>query len=533
MFKKKYFLIMLILLISICAISSASAADGATDTIASDDATVLDADMSVTNDEPTAVTNDQSTEDTKDIGDAKSLTPSEDEKKEEKKLSDSQLIEEADESGSYSLLHYYDYDVNITSVNEISSKDGGNVYLYIDPCKDRSYYAFDFYICVYKNVKNNVFDNLIYRSDRFKSGSSSDRTADLYKYHFDGGLFTTGSYYITVENYLDDKIMTYGVVKVPGNAVISAGNFSKYYKSNSTMTVSITDKATGLGVPNSNLKLVFTKGKTKIVKEYITTKSGYLRYKPPLTAGTWTVTISSNYDHIKASSIKRTIVIKKPTVSISAKQFTDYLTYQSTLKATVKALGKNVNEGTVTFKINGKSYKVSVKNGVATKKIKLSKAKTYSYTATYSGANYIGKSSKSKVVVKKQIATKIVVGNQKVYSYDIKPVTIKIQTTGGKKVPNGKIKLGDGTVAEVENGQVRVLKYGLTSKHFKGGSSLYKYYRKSITKTSTLKYIPTDHKYKASTKKIKITSVFKCNICGKTGTHAHKYSGYSIRIIVS
>ena len=58
-------------------------------------------------------------------------------------------------------------------------------------------------------------------------------------------------------------------------------------------------------------------------------------------------------------------------------------TYQGikfNLKATVKSSsGKKVNEGYVLFKIKGKKYKVPVKNGVAKKKIKISKVSKGKY----------------------------------------------------------------------------------------------------------------------------------------------------------
>ena len=44
---------------------------------------------------------------------------------------------------------------------------------------------------------------------------------------------------------------------------------------------------------------------------------------------------------------------------------------------------------------------MKVRNGVATKKVKLSKSKTYKYTATFNGKNYYSKSASSKVYVYK------------------------------------------------------------------------------------------------------------------------------------
>ena len=60
-----------------------------------------------------------------------------------------------------------------------------------------------------------------------------------------------------------------------------------------------------------------------------------------------------------------------------------------TMKATVYDPDADCYEdGYVTFKVNGKSYKVKTKNGVATKTIKIKKAGTYTYTAKFTNNNY-------------------------------------------------------------------------------------------------------------------------------------------------
>ena len=59
-----------------------------------------------------------------------------------------------------------------------------------------------------------------------------------------------------------------------------------------------------------------------------------------------------------------------------------------TMKATVKDSYGYRENGKVTFKVNGKSYTVKTKNGVATKTIKIKKAGTYTYTATFKSGNY-------------------------------------------------------------------------------------------------------------------------------------------------
>ena len=59
-----------------------------------------------------------------------------------------------------------------------------------------------------------------------------------------------------------------------------------------------------------------------------------------------------------------------------------------TMKATVKDSYDAREDGTVTFKVNGKSYTVKTKNGVATKTIRIKKAGTYTYKAIFKSGNY-------------------------------------------------------------------------------------------------------------------------------------------------
>lgn len=88
-------------------------------------------------------------------------------------------------------------------------------------------------------------------------------------------------------------------------------------------------------------------------------------------------------------------------IKMSVKEVTTTQNKYFVLKVTVKdKYGHKVDEGTVKFTINGKTYKVKVKNGLASKKLKLSQAKTYKFKATFSADGYKSKSVSSKVIVK-------------------------------------------------------------------------------------------------------------------------------------
>lgn len=96
------------------------------------------------------------------------------------------------------------------------------------------------------------------------------------------------------------------------------------------------------------------------------------------------------------------VKITQAPVHLSAQKWISTTKQSATLKVTVKdEYDSPVKEGTVKFTINGKSYNVKVKNGVATKNVKLTKAKTYTYKAVFSSKNYKTKSVSSKVYVKK------------------------------------------------------------------------------------------------------------------------------------
>jgi archaellum component FlaF (FlaF/FlaG flagellin family) len=207
-----------------------------------------------------------------------------------------------------------------------------------------------------------------------------------------------------------------------------------------------------------------------------------------------------------------------------------------TLKATVKSQGRNVNEGTVKFTINGKTYSVAVKNGVATKSIKLKKVKTYKYTATFVGDNFNTKKVAGKAKVNKRYATKIVIKNKKGYYNTKKTITVKVKTKSGKKVKDGYIYVGSSdSYSKVKNGKAKL--YVTFSGNYKKGKYSYSsgftfYFKKSVSTKFKLKYVPKSLKYKASSKKFKITSKYRCPDCHKKSSHSHTINGYNVKIKV-
>jgi hypothetical protein len=306
------------------------------------------------------------------------------------------------------------------------------------------------------------------------------------------------------------------------------------------MTGRITDKVTSKPISSINLKVVFTNGATSVTKYYSPDANGYFSFVPPVGVGTWTVTFSPSVTHI-AGSASATATITKSKVVVKAKKVVEYKGFKIKLKATVKSNGKNVNEGKVQFKINGKKYNVNVKNGVATKKLKLKKIKKYKYTAKYLGnANlYKSKVSKAKAIMKKRQKVKITFKKPVVYTGQIKKIVVKIKSRG-KYVKGGwlilKSRVGIEKV-KVKSGKVTLYASGSLADHYKGTNGIDKYYRKTVTKKWWMKYKPESHKYYAKKVNYKATSKFKCDLCGKKSTHYHYSYGYFVvykyKIVVS
>ena len=139
------------------------------------------------------------------------------------------------------------------------------------------------------------------------------------------------------------------------------------------------------------LNYKFDNGPTKSLK-YNGDNDGCIFMIPcNLDAGTHELTLDITDPFYKADPTKITFKITKKDPKIKASKYTT-TNKHVILKATITYNGKKVNEGKVKFKIKGKSYTVNVKNGVATKKIKI-KNGYYYYKATFTDKNYNTKSS--------------------------------------------------------------------------------------------------------------------------------------------
>ena len=322
--------------------------------------------------------------------------------------------------------------------------------------------------------------------------------------------------------------------------VITASDLKTEYHSGKTIKVTVTDKTTGKGIATT-LKVQYVQN-GKIAKEasYKTDSNGVAQITTALPVGKYVFKISHDdtKDNVTAATVSKVLSIVKTTTKVTAKKATGYKGNKITLKAVLSKTkdGKKVNEGKVKFKINGKTYTVKVKNGVATKKIKLTKVKTYKYTAQFLGNENIKKCkvASGKAVVKNTYATKIVVNNIRGQSGDKVKYQIQVLTKSGKKVTSGQVKItwnGKSLVCNVTNGVVKLI--GTLGGNFKETIKGNDYYYKQFTTKFKAKYIPTSLKYKGSSAKYKMVSTYKCNVCGKTDSHTHIVNGTSTKIVVS
>lgn len=505
MLNKKYIFVLLFLIVGILTISSVSAEENITDIITADDANADDA-ISAFEDDITEMTLD-------DNKDSEIASGAENNDKLSLDESDNEVLGSptSDQFKVWiddSTIHNWQQEPIIIHVNPSTS----------------TYYAYDFYIKFYDSYDNEVYSENIYNTNQYTS----------IKYNIPAGNLDVGTYTIKLINYEDDTIMdtsTLTVVSDPYYGVFSAGNYNAYYNSGTVYTIRVTERGTGSGLSGVSIKIVFSNSKNTITKYYTTDSSGYIKFAPSLAVGTYSIAISSNNPHVLISNVYKTAVVKKSSVTMKLAKASTYQGFKVTLKATLKSQGKNVNEGTVTFKINGKSYKVAVKNGVATKKLKLKKVKKYKYTATFKATNYNAKKIKAKAVVKKRYATKVIVKNQKGYYGNKKTITVKVKTKSGKKVKDGWIEVvGYNSYSKVKNGKAKL--YVSFNSNYQGYSGLTLFYKKTVKSVYKLKYVPSSLKYKSSSKKIKITSKFRCDMCGKKTSHSHYINGYQVSIKV-
>ena len=384
-------------------------------------------------------------------------------------------------------------------------------------------YAYDFYVRIYDSSGNRVFNVNEYNS------------TDLYgtiTYTFNGTAFAPGKYTVELVNYYDDVLMDSATLMVNAVGTLSAGNYAALYNSGTTFNVKFTESKTNKPLSNVLVKLVFKKGSKTYTRTAYTDSSGYVKINPNIPVGTYSVQISVASTGVSAPSITKTATVKKTGIKLKISKIKTYQGIKFNLKATVKSSsGKNVNEGYVLFKIKGKKYKVPVKNGVAKKKIKISKVSKGKYTAKYiANSNYKSKKATKKFAVLKRYATKVTTKSYSGYGGTTKTLTATVKTKSGKKVKSGYVVFtssgGFYDYAKVKNGKAKI-RYSFYNYYY---YYYYTYYYSKKTKfTLKAKYYPSTYKYKGSSSKFKVTHKYKCIYCGKKKSHYHGY--YEMKVV--
>ena len=510
MFNKKIYLILLLFIVSICTISAASASENVTDTVAIDDA--------VSDDVVTIFNEDLSSEIDDNTKNQEVLTNPE--------TDDSTLSKvESDDVLSGAGVMQSQYSIDLNNEYQIVGKNGGTIIYSLTPYQMMGINGYNFYFKVDAIVDYDGNTEQVYKSGTF--ASDSDRTIGNRQFTFPAKAIAPGKYLLyAVNSYMTNTVMDRAILKVKGNAIITASDYNSNYKSGAATTVKITDKDTGLPLKYIEGKIEISNGETQY---FFTDSQGQFTWVPSLNAGTYQVkySLSPNFNHISAASVTRNIVINKAPVTVKATKVSAYIGSKVKLKATVTSEGKNVKEGKVTFKINGKTYTADVKNGVATKSVKLPKAKKYTYTATFNGANFQNVNAASSVAtIKPKIATKLIVKNQKAFRGSPKAFYVTVKTASGKIVKSGKVKIID-TVNVNKKGKAKF--YAIANWNFIKQVGNTAYFKKSVTKTLNVKYTPTSAAYKPSKTKMKITIVYKCTYCGSKTSHSHNGMTYIVR----
>lgn len=319
MYTKKTVLVLILLLVSICTISSVSAADNVTDVVATDD-DVDDAAISLS-------------EEVSDDAESQDVLASND---------DDSSLAKAESSDILSVMNANSnlYSVNLEDSYEISGKNGGNVRYYLTP--------YTAYSPIYGSWAAYNFKFVLYPGGTSKSSpvnlgtvASDSDTASGYRYlKFNAGSIAPGTYVLKAINTYDNVVMDSATLKVSGNAEITATDYNQYYNSGKKMFVTVKDKDTGSPVKYAKIKVVFSKGKDTVTKYYTTNDKGQFSFIPPVGIGTWSVVYSSDVSHIKASAVTKKATIKKSDVVVKAVPIKYYEGLAVTLKVTVKAKAK-------------------------------------------------------------------------------------------------------------------------------------------------------------------------------------------------
>ena len=148
------------------------------------------------------------------------------------------------------------------------------------------------------------------------------------------------------------------------------------------------------------------------------------------------------YNEYSASFAPGKVTINKQKASLSAPNKSYYVNANKYLTATFRDInGKLIKNKKIIFIINGKTYTVYTNSkGVATVKVKVSLANTYTVTVKFAGDNVYSPISKSLKLYVKKVPTKLIVKNKSYKkSKKIKKLTATLKTKSGKALAKKKL----------------------------------------------------------------------------------------------
>ena len=136
------------------------------------------------------------------------------------------------------------------------------------------------------------------------------------------------------------------------------------------------------------------------------------------------------------------LTVNKQKASLIAPNKSYLVTSNKYLKATFKDInGKLIKNKKISFVLNGKTYNAYTNSkGVASVKVKISLAKTYTVTVKYAGDSVYSPISKSFKLYVKKVKTKLIVKNRSYKkSKKIKKLTATLKTKSGKAIAKKKL----------------------------------------------------------------------------------------------
>lgn len=208
---------------------------------------------------------------------------------------------------------------------------------------------------------------------------------------------------LKVTGNVDEKTAEKLKIIDKSNAIIKlekGKTFKREYNSGRAFDAKIVKRSNGRGI-ETILRVDYIKNGKNINYEFYCTDNEGINYITPdrLKVGTYKAIVSCDEPGIKAIPKTKTVIITKTSIRLKASDIKVSGNKNAQLKATLKFKNNaKVNEGKVKFTIDGKSYIVKVKNGIAVKNLKSNNIKSKKYTVEFLGTKNIkGKSATGKI----------------------------------------------------------------------------------------------------------------------------------------